>query len=171
MASQSVACPHCAHEFADTHISAHVAHCPCRPDMRARIIAAMTAPDGYAVSQTQYEAVSLQLGVPSRTLLWHTFGSWSKALVYFGLTMNPANAACINTAKRERPPKRPYRRRNDAAVDARVGAEIDEAREAAQRAQALARYEVDHGYTVAVRQDGTPYVRTLPGGSTAYMLR
>jgi hypothetical protein len=79
------------------------------------------------------------------------FGSWAQALRYFSVSMSPDAAA--RSAAHHGGRARGIGRKQ-AAQDAEIGAEIDEAREIAQRAQALARYEVRHGLEVcAVRED------------------
>ena len=169
-------CPHCGRELLEHKLQSHDAVCPMRPDIADAMRKTLTGADGYAITRTEYEAIAFDAGLPSRSLLCKMVGDWPAVCALYGVPMRPAPVK-VEPPKRvetpqEKPPRKRHNRRDDAQIDAEIGAEIDEAREIAQRAQALARWETDHGYTVAVRRsDGTPYVRTLPGGGVACMLR
>ena len=169
-------CPHCKRELLAHKLDDHDAVCPMRPDVADAMRETLTGADGYAITRSEYEEIACNAGLPSRSLLCKMVGDWPAVCARYRVPMRPAPVK-VEPPKQaeplqEKPPRKRHSRRDDAQIDAEIGAEIDEAREIAQRAQALARYERDHGYTVAVRRYcGTPYVRTVAGGGTAYMLR
>lgn len=138
-----------------------MSRCPLDPAQFDAIRAALTGADGYSVSHNLYMAAAQRGDLPSRTALVQALGSWAAALAHYGVPMSPRSAA----GAQKLAATRSGRRRNDAAVDERVGVEVDAAIEDAQRAIEYARYLTERGLAVC----GEP--RRLAGGGTAYMLR
>lgn len=160
--SALVACPHCGRQI-DTRGNGarHMSRCPLDPALRDAIKAALTGADGYSVSHNRYMAAAQRGDLPSRTALVQALGSWAAALAHYGVPMSPRSAA----GAQKLAATRSGRRRNDAAVDERVGAEVDAAMEEAQREIEYARYLTERGLAVC----GEP--RRLASGGTAWMLR
>lgn len=157
-----VVCLHCGDRFVTRGGAAdkHAQRCPRDPALRDAIVRALTGADGYAASHNQYMAAAQRDNLPSRTALSNTFGSWAAALAHFGAVVSPqrANHAARIAATRV------GRDAKMAAVDARVGAEIDALTEEAQRELEYAAYLSERGLAVCGE-------RRLPGGGMAYMLR
>ena len=177
----SATCPHCKRVYSTIGYDKHLVRCPYRDELRSAIIDAMTGEDGYAVPRDVYEQRAIDDNLPSPSTMRAMFGTWAAALAHFGVSMRPSNATeCtavqlvapkdVQPGARAKCTRRPHRSAEE--IDAEIGAEIEATMHVTRQALAAARYETDHGYTVAVRRsDGTPYVRTLPGGGVACMLR
>ena len=169
----SATCPHCKRVYSTIGYDKHLVRCPYRDELRSAIIDAMTGEDGYAVPRDVYEQRAIDDNLPSPSTMRAMFGTWAAALAHFGVSMRP-HVAAASAALQHNGQQRPGRRRpsSDAEIDAEIDAEVEATLHVTRQALAAARYETDHGYTVAVRRsDGTPYVRTVAGGGTAYMLR
>ena len=166
-------CPHCDGWFNTNRGSAmrHIRCCPSDPARFDAIKAALTGDDGCAAGHDRYSAVAQRAGLPSRSTLCKTFGTWADALSHFGVPMSAQSAVMSAklSAVAQRRPRRTKATRAELA-DAAVGAEIDAVIEANRAEVEWARFNADRGLAVA-QHDGTPCVRQLRGGAVACMLR
>lgn len=84
-------CLHCGREFHKWVRAKHTRACPLRPEIADALRAALTGPDGCAVTTRQYEAMRGR-GLPTHVALLQLFGSWRAACAHFGLTLMTAAA-------------------------------------------------------------------------------
>jgi len=78
-------CPHCGHTIHKWVRAKHVRACPLRPEIADAMRAALTGPDGYAVSSREY-ARRRATGLPGHGALQRAFGTWAQVCAHFGLT-------------------------------------------------------------------------------------
>ena len=78
-------CPHCGRELHKWMRNQHVRACPLRPEIADAMRAALTGPDGYAVSSRQYADQTQGSGLPGNGALKAAFGPWAGVCAHFGL--------------------------------------------------------------------------------------
>lgn len=78
-------CPHCGRELHKWIRNVHVRACPLRPEIADALRAALTGPDGYALSSRQYADHTRGSGLPSHGALKAAFGPWAAVCAHFGL--------------------------------------------------------------------------------------
>jgi hypothetical protein len=165
MASPRVAvvtCPHCGRSVTQGRLEMHTDTCPMRPALEDAIRSAMTGADGCAVSREEY-AANAPMHLPSYSTMRTAFGSWAAAVAYFDVPPRKPPVP-VQRVKVEKPIV-------DPQTQDEIDAEVEAAMHVSRAALDAARYCTRQGMTVAVRQDGTPYVRTLPCGRVACTLR
>ena len=169
-------CPHCGRRVLMPTFAVHVGKCPDNPAVRTAIMLHMVDDDGNTRTARGYDAaVAATIADPAYTgtvpprlemLCAHYDTHWAMLCERWGYT--PPRRSTIHRRKAGK---------TLAQVDAEVGAEVEAALGVTRPALEWARYEQEHGLTVAThgdgvtRGDGTPYARRLPSGGTAYMLK
>lgn len=98
-----IACPYCG----ATTTRVHPPRCPDNPDVRARILAALTDPDkpGYAISKNRYTLHSSALNLPAELTLKRHYGSWAAFVAAFGLKSPPVGRRTQERKPRKRAPR------------------------------------------------------------------
>lgn len=84
-------CPHCGKTFANSVLHRHTATCPEKPELRAAILSVMRDADfpQFAVTQSEYRDTFSATPIPSLNSLRKHFGSWHRAVAYYGLSIAP----------------------------------------------------------------------------------
>jgi len=83
-----VVCPHCGREVPAAMTDAHASVCIHRPEMKARILAALTTDvPGVGARQKEYDTARVVHGAAHATTLLRAYGgTWTAVLDAFGLT-------------------------------------------------------------------------------------
>lgn len=134
------ACPYCGREVPASMTDAHATVCIHRPEMQARILAALTSDvPGVGVRQKDYDTARIASGAAHSTSLLRGYGgTWTAVLEAFGLTAPRRRAEMRTNAQQRMTP----RQREDAAIDD-VAAQMEQARRTLEE-------ERNHGYGLAV---------------------
>lgn len=150
-------CPHCEREVPANIADMHATICVHRPEMKARIAAALTSDvPGVGARIVDYQRARAINGAADVTTVLRAFGgTWDAVLAAFGLTPRPPKRRPERTPEQQR---MTARQREDAAI-----ADVAAMRAAAQ--QALTN-ERNRQYGIEVCR-----VRSLPDGRVAMMIR
>ena len=144
-------CPHCGREVPANMGDMHASICAQRPEMKARILAALTSDvPGVGVKVGAYDKTSKANRVPPVSTLLRNFGgTWALVLDAFGLEVPPDN--------RKRRPERTAEQRRMTAKQREDAAIADvAAMDADVRAVLAHECEAAHLFTVCA-------VRDVPG--------
>lgn len=146
-------CPHCGREVPRNMAAMHESVCAHRPEMKARILAALTSDvAGVGVKMSVYERAAKSRGAPPVSTLLRNFGgTWLAVLESFGLDV-PSDA------RKRRAARTPAQQRMTAKQ--REAAAIEETDAERAIAQAVLREERDRQYGITVcRVDPEPGLR------------
>lgn len=146
-----VTCPHCGREVPRSMVDMHASVCAHRPEMAARILAALTSDvDGVGVKMSVYERAAKSRGTPPVSTLLRNFGgTWLAVLESFGLDA-PSDALKRRSARTPAQQRMTAKQREAAACE-------DVAQMAADARRVLAA-EYDNAHTLHGYA-----VRDLPG--------
>ncbi len=123
-----VVCPHCGREVPAAMTDAHASVCIHRPEMKARILAALTTDvPGVGARQKEYDTARVVHGAAHATTLLRAYGgTWTAVLDAFGLT--PWVSASRRAARTPAQRRMTRQQREDAAI-ADVAAMAEDARQ------------------------------------------
>lgn len=118
-------CPYCAREIPGNMSEVHASVCIHRPEMKARILAALTSDTpGVGVKMVVYDRARLAHGAAHSTSLLRGYGgTWPAVLEAFGLTMRESKRTTRTAAQ-----QRMTARQREAAACEDVAAMCDDAR-------------------------------------------
>jgi len=121
-----VVCPHCAREVPAAMTDAHASVCIHRPEMKARILSALTSDvPGVGVKMKVYESRRVAVGAAHSTSLLRGYGgTWEAVLEAFGLTVQPSKRHLERTPTQ----RRMTAQQREAAACADVAAMCEDAR-------------------------------------------
>lgn len=155
-------CPHCGREVPGNVSDAQASVCIHRPEMKARILAALTSDvPGVGVKMKVYESRRVALGAAHSTSLLRSYGAtWGEVLEVFGLTIQKSKRSTRTPAQR-----RMTARQREAAACEDVAAMCDESR----RIMA-AEYDAAHTFKACSVRD-MPGVTVNGRACVAVMLR
>ena len=122
-----VVCPHCGREIPAAMTDAHASVCIHRPEMKARILAALTSDvPGVGVKMKAYDIARIAHGAAHSTSLLRGYGgTWPTVLEAFGLAMPERKYTPTRTPAQQRMTRQ---QREDAAI-ADVAAMAEDARQ------------------------------------------
>lgn len=112
-----VVCPHCGREVPGNVSEMHASVCIHRPEMKARILAALTTDTpGVGARQKEYDTARVVHGAAHATTLLRAYGgTWTAVLDAFGLT--PWVSASRRAARTPAQRRMTARQREDAACE------------------------------------------------------